>query len=133
MAGKIKGNRISLGQHGEDLAVAYLTRQGYEIVARNWRTRAGELDIVARDGEWLVFVEVRTRRRSGRSQTPSLGTPEESVTLAKQTRLVAMAERYLFEHPWNGRFRIDLIALEIHPNGSVARLNHLQDAVEGIA
>jgi Holliday junction resolvase-like predicted endonuclease len=136
-AGAVRRGR--LGSRGEDLAVAYLARQGYALIARNWRTRAGELDIVAQDGEWLVFVEVRTRRRRGGmdegpvagDSTPTLGAPEESLTRHKQARLATMAETYLFESPWAGPWRIDVVALELWPDGSVARLNHLRDAVEG--
>jgi len=105
--------------------------QGYAIIVRNWRTRSGELDIVARDGDWLVFVEVRTRRTRGGALAPELGTPEESVTPRKQLRLAAMVDAYLFEMPWDGPWRIDVIALELRPDGSVARLNHLRDAVGG--
>jgi len=122
--------RKALGQLGEDYATGYLTRHGCTVLARNWRTRAGELDIVAQDGAWLVFVEVRSRRHSRTHQVPTLGKPEDSVTPAKQARLIAMAEAYLFEHPWDGPWRIDVVALELRPDGSVARLNHLKDAVE---
>ena len=125
--------RRALGQQGEELGAAYLVKLGYDIVARNWRTRSGELDIVARDGEWLVFVEVRARRIGRAASTPTLGRPEESVTPRKQLRLVAMADAYLFEMPWSGPWRIDVIALEIRPDGAVARLNHLRDAVGGAA
>jgi putative endonuclease len=124
--------RRALGQRGEELAAAYLVKLGYDIVVRNWRTRSGELDIVARDGEWLVFVEVRARRIGRAASAPMLGRPEDSVTPRKQLQLVAMADAYLFEMPWNGPWRIDVIALEIRPDGSVARLNHLQDAVGGV-
>ncbi len=123
--------RKLLASQGEECAAAYLTRGGYHVVARNWRTRGGELDIVARDGEWLVFVEVRTRRILGGQPAPALGIPEDSVTPRKQARLVATAEAYLFETPWEGPWRIDVIALEMHSDGSIARLNHIQDAVGG--
>ena len=124
--------RRALGEQGEELAAAYLIKLGYDIVARNWRTRSGELDIVARDGDWLVFVEVRARRIGRDAASPMLGRPEESVTPRKQLQLVAMADAYLFELPWSGPWRIDVIALEIRPDGSVARLNHLRDAVGGV-
>jgi putative endonuclease len=126
---RASARRLSLGRQGEAIAAAYLEGLGCEIVARNWRTRAGELDIVAREGDWLVFVEVRTRRAAGGGRTPTLGTPEESVTPRKQMRLAAMSEAYLFELPWPGAWRIDVIALELWPDGSIARLNHLRDAV----
>jgi putative endonuclease len=125
--------RRALGQQGEELGATYLVKLGYDIVARNWRTRSGELDIVARDGDWLVFVEVRARRIGRTAAAPTLGRPEESVTPRKQLQLVAMADAYLFEMPWSGTWRIDVIALEIRPDGSVARLNHLRDAVGGMA
>jgi putative endonuclease len=126
-----QAQRRSLGRQGEDIAAAYLAGLGYELVARNWRTRAGELDIIARDGDWLVFVEVRARRAAGGGRPPAMGSPEESVTPRKQVRLVAMSEAYLFELPWPGSWRIDVIALELWPDGRVARLNHLRDAVGG--
>lgn len=125
--------RQNLGRRGEEIAAAYLARLGYVIVTRNWRTRTGELDIVARDGEWLVIVEVRARRGAGGSTAPILGRPEDSVTPRKQAQLVALAEAYLFEHPWDGPWRVDVIALELRGDGSVARLNHLKDAVGGIS
>jgi putative endonuclease len=124
-----QAQRRSLGRHGEEIAAAYLTGLGYELIVRNWRTRAGELDIIARDGDWLVFVEVRARRAARGGRPPAMGSPEESVTPRKQMRLVAMSEAYLFELPWPGPWRIDVIALELWPDGNVARLNHLRDAV----
>ncbi|MGQ9768172.1 MAG: YraN family protein, partial [Anaerolineae bacterium] len=107
--------------------------QGYTIIARNWRTRAGELDIIARDGEWLVFVEVRARRAGHKGATPAAGAPEESVTPRKQLQLIAMSQAYLFDLPFDGPVRIDVIALELAPDGSVVRLNHMRDAVGGVA
>lgn len=129
-SGALDARRV-LGKRGEDEAAAYLEQQGYVIVTRNWRTRSGELDIIAREGEWLVFVEVRTRRIGRRAVTPVLGAPEESVTPRKQLQLIAMAEAYLFEMPWEGPWRIDVLALEVYPDDQVARINHLRDAVEG--
>ena len=99
--------------------------RGWQIVARNWRTRRGEIDIVARDGEWLVFVEVRTRRANPKGGDPYLGRPEDSVTPRKQLQLAQMAEAYLFDMPWSGRWRIDVIALELAADGTVARLGAL--------
>jgi putative endonuclease len=125
--------RMALGRRGEELAAVYLAELGYETVARNWRTRRGELDLVARDGEWLVFVEVRARRIERAASAPMLGRPEDSVTPRKQLQLVAMADAYLFQMPWDGPWRIDVIALEIRQDGSVARLNHVRDAVGGTA
>ena len=81
--------RQSLGRHGEELACRELQRRGYDIVARRFRTRFGEIDIVARDGPTLVFVEVKTRR------TAAFGGPTAAVNAAKQRRLVNMARSFL--------------------------------------
>ena len=80
---------ISEGARAEALAAAYLVRQGLAIVARNFRTRAGEIDLVARDGRVLVFVEVRLRRSA------NFGGAVESITATKRARLVAAANAYL--------------------------------------
>ena len=91
------GNRSS----GEDLACDELERRGYAIVTRRYRTKYGELDIVARHGEYLVFVEVKAR------QGGSFGDPEEAVTLQKQQRMVWMATDYLARH------RLDDVAVPL--------------------
>ena len=77
------------GAHAEALAAEYLMRQGLAIVARNFRTRFGEIDLVARDGRMLVFVEVRMRRSA------AYGGAAESITQRKRVRLVAAANGYL--------------------------------------
>jgi putative endonuclease len=115
-----------LGQRGEDVAAAYLREQGYEILARNWRCPAGELDIVAREGGKLAFVEVRTRRGD------RFGSPEESITPAKQVKLVEVAQTYLQEHNLADEdWRIDVVAVEIDRRGGVKRLNLIRNAVWG--
>jgi putative endonuclease len=126
--------RNALGRRGENAAAAYLVAEGYTVIARNWRLppHGGELDIVACDGVWLVFVEVRARRSGADGAGPIAGSPEESVTPAKRARLAHLAEAYLYANPWNGPMRIDVIALEFDANDAVSRLNHLQDAVGGL-
>ena len=81
--------RQQLGLQGEQLACDELERRGYTVVERRYRTRAGELDIVARHRGYLVFVEVKARRDR------SFGDPEEAVTLQKQQKMVWMATDYL--------------------------------------
>jgi putative endonuclease len=116
--------RQRLGRRGEDLAVEHLAGLGYTIVARNWRCPAGELDIVARHGDTLVLLEVRTRR--GRA----FGLPEESITPTKRARLLACGEYLTAELAWAGAVRIDLVAIEIGPADTVQRLELISDAVE---
>ena len=116
---------MRLGQRGEDLAAVHLEERGYVVRERNWRCPAGEVDIVAEDGGCLAFVEVRTRR--GRAY----GTPEESVTPAKQAKLVELAQTYLQEHSWEGDWRIDVVAVEMTSRGKLLRVELTQNAVTG--
>ena len=81
----------AVGKFGEDVAVAHLERAGVRVLARNWRCREGELDIVARDGDVLVFCEVKTRSGT------SFGSPAEAVTSVKGERLRTLAARWLCE------------------------------------
>jgi putative endonuclease len=118
-------DRRGLGRRGEDLAAQHLVARGYQIVVRNWRCEVGELDLVARDGDCLAFVEVRTRR--GRA----LGTPEESVTPAKQARLIDLALAYVQAHDWQGDWRIDVVAVEMDGRGRLLRVDHYENAVTG--
>jgi putative endonuclease len=84
--------RVALGKIGEDLACRELKRRGYAIVARRYRRRSGELDIVARDGPTVVFVEVKTRDGRG------FGGGAEAVTGVKRRRMVQLALEYLMRH-----------------------------------
>jgi len=116
--------RRDLGAFGERLAAAHLEAKGYRIRHRNFRCREGEIDIVAEDDDCLVFVEVRTRRGD------ALGTPVESVTAAKERRLVAVARAYLQEHeglPANQR--IDVVTVELTPQGRLLAVQHIEGAV----
>lgn len=78
-----------LGRWGEEYAQRYLEGKGYQIIARNWRTRDGEIDLIALKEMTLVFIEVKTRRSC------SFGTGEESINLQKQARLAQLAQSYL--------------------------------------
>ena len=118
--------RRKLGDFGEQVALAYLTRQGYALVARQWRCPAGEIDLLMRDRTGLVFVEVRTRRGE------RAGSPEESIGRAKQARLSALAYAYLesIGAPAELVWRIDVVAVEIDRSGRVAQVRHIQNAIE---
>jgi putative endonuclease len=99
--------RQQLGKIGEELAVAELERRGYAIVARRYRTRCGEIDIVAEDAGTLVFVEVKARA------TAEFGTAAEAVTRQKQLKLVAMATDYLARaHIANRPCRFDVVTID---------------------
>lgn len=117
-------SRGEVGAMGEKLAADLLRGRGFEIVETNFRCRQGEIDLIARHGECLVFVEVRTKR--GRS----FGSPEESVTPAKQEKLIALAETYVQSlNRTPSSWRIDVVAVELTENGGVRRLDHIENAV----
>lgn len=116
--------RRALGSRGEALAEAALREKGYRVVARNWRCREGEVDLVARDGADWVFVEVRTRRGE---EGPS---PEESLTRVKQRRLLRLAEAFLQAHGLQEvAWRVDVVAVEFDGGGRLLRLEVLPGAV----
>lgn len=122
----MKDTRRELGKFGERLAADYLRRHGYSIRETNYRCPVGEIDIVANEGECLVFVEVRTRR--GRE----LGLPEESITPAKQAKLVEVAQTYLQERGENATdWHIDVVAVELTPGGRLRRIELIKNAVTG--
>jgi len=99
-------DRTEIGRRGEDAAATYLEHGGYTIVERNWRCKAGEIDIVALDGEALVLVEVKTRR------TISKGTPEEAVSPTKQKRISRCASAYIQKAGLDScEVRFDVIAI----------------------
>ncbi|MGW4254009.1 YraN family protein [Streptomyces californicus] len=106
--------RGALGRYGEDLAARLLTGAGMTVVERNWRCRAGEIDIVARDGDALVFCEVKTRRSGGFEH------PMAAVGPAKADRLRRLAEIWLDRHegPPPGGARIDLVGVIVPRHGA---------------
>jgi putative endonuclease len=108
------------------LARGLLEREGLTVRTVNYRCAAGEIDIIAEDGDCLVFVEVKTRRGAG------FGPPEEAITPAKARRLRAAGEVFLAglaELPAN--WRVDLVAVEMARDGRLLRLEHIENVVEG--
>ena len=115
--------RVAFGKIGEDLACRELERRGYAILARRYRRRSGELDIVARDGATIVFVEVKAR--GGRA----FGEAAESVTAIKRRRIVHLALDYLVHHRLTGRpCRFDVVG--IHREGDRVRVEVYQNAFD---
>lgn len=115
-------DRSEVARRGEDAAAAFLERVGMVVDDRNWRTSAGEIDIVARDGDTLVFVEVKTRR------SERAGTAEDAVSPAKQHRIVRVARVYLASHPEAPEaMRFDVVAIRVLA-ADRALLRHYRDA-----
>ena len=118
--------RPRLGALGEQLAAEHLIRRGFEIVDRNYRTRWGELDIVAFDGRTLAFCEVKTRRAS-----PSSGNPLDAVRSIKRAQVRKMAGRWLVERtnrPRADTLRFDAIGVTVDRAGRLLTLEHLEGA-----
>jgi putative endonuclease len=114
----------SFGKTGEEIARDYLERQGYQILDTNFRTRFGEIDIVAREGDIFVFVEVKARRGI------SFGLPEEAVTFRKQNKIIRMGLWYLREkHMEEVSWRIDVISI-IMPLNREPKIKLIKNAVE---
>lgn len=118
------GDRTALGQRGEQLAMEYLRTQGMTVLDRNWRPRGqgvrGELDLVARDGDDLVIVEVKTRR------SIAYGTAVEAVTTRKMRALRSLALAWLeFRSVHAPRLRFDVVAVTIPPVGQPV-IEHLR-------
>jgi putative endonuclease len=110
-----KSQHCALGKTGEDLACDELRRRGYAILDRRYRTRSGELDIVARDGGVLVFVEVKTRASS------RYGAPSDALTPAKCRQVAAMAADYLVRRrPRAHGCRFDVVAVTFDDTGRPA-------------
>jgi len=114
--------RRDLGKFGEDTASAFLRSKGFTIVERNFRQRVGELDIVARQGDDLVFVEVRT------TSSDRYGLPQESITPAKVKKLRQLAQSYLLSRSVSSEqnIRFDVVAI-LRVNGQVD-INHIENA-----
>ena len=115
------GKHNETGARGEHLAEESLLALGYRILQRNWRTAHKEVDLIALDGELLVFFEIKTR--SGLR----FGYPEEAVSPAKQAHIRAAAEVFLELYPQYRTVRFDVISILLR-NGDIEEIRHLKDA-----
>lgn len=111
-----------IGKWGEDAVAAYLAERGYEIIARNARTPYGEIDIIAKQAEITIFVEVKTRTSN------KMGLPEDSVNLRKQAHMLACAEHYSAENEIN-HWQIDVVAVEGKAE-SEPKITHFENAIQ---
>lgn len=118
--------RRQLGDLGERLAAEYLEGLGHRVVATNVRRREGEIDLITVEGDTLIFVEVKLRR------TATFGGAISALSAAKQQRMAALAEAYCAEHPeLPQQARVDLVAIDLGPDGEPPRVEHVRSAVEG--
>lgn len=114
----------SLGRWGEALAAGYLEQKGYTIVDSNVRTPFGEIDLVMRQGDSTVFVEVKTR------SSQAFGFPEEAITERKRVHLIESSQYYLQAHPnLEGDWRIDVIAIQKLSHTEQPAVVHFENAI----
>jgi len=111
-----------LGNRGEDLAFEFLKNQGLEIIARNYRNKIGEIDIICREADIFVFIEVKTKMGN------QLGSPEEMVGYRKQKKLKEITQMYFMENEIEPNYRIDVIAVDF--SHIPPKINWLKSAVE---
>jgi putative endonuclease len=117
-------NRQEIGKLGEKLAQKFLKKRGYHIYETNFHCRVGEIDIVAKKRDYLVFVEVRTKSNL------NFGPPEESITEGKKKRLVSSALHYInTHHDLPSLWRIDVVAVEIDAKGKSKRIELIENAI----
>ena len=117
-------NRQEVGKLGEKLAKKFLKKRGYHIRETNFRCREGEIDIIAQQKDYLVFIEVRTKSNL------DFGTPEESITRNKKEKLIASALTYVQTHQnLPSLWRIDVIAIEIDQKGKAKRIELIENAI----
>ena len=114
-------SRINLGNRGEELAATFLKQKGFQIISRNYRQKTGEVDIIAKDGNTLVFIEVKTR------SSLLFGQPFEAVTERKQTQLNRIALDYMTRNKiTNQAARFDVVSILIEKNKK-PEIEHLQN------
>jgi putative endonuclease len=113
-------DKIKKGNKGEKLAAEFLQKKGFEVVARNYRFRRAEIDLIVRRDNWIIFVEVKTRSSS------SYGEPEEFVDDHKTRNVFDAAEEYIYSTDWHGHIRFDIISVKL---GHEIEIEHFEDAI----
>ena len=115
----MKGNNLEKGKKGESIAEKFLIEKGFIILEKNWRFKHYEIDLIAKEGNTTVFIEVKTRNDT------SLGFPEEAISKGKIKSVLAGAEEYLYKHP-NLDIRFDVISILL--NTTPPDIFHIRDA-----
>ena len=122
----------TIGKEGEEIAKKYLENKGYRIIECNYRTKRAEIDIITRlrqgfcgrSKDIIVFVEVRTKHHE------QFGSPEETITYQKRTRLKRNAAAYIHRKRYYGPYRIDAVCLVIDENTGLERIDHYESIIE---
>ena len=119
----MKKYNLQTGKLGEEVAKNYLEKRGYKILEQNYKTKYAEIDLVCRQGNELVVVEVRTKKGE------DFGSPEESLNRSKMQKLRLNTESYVFRKKWQGPYRVDAICIVLKQDNVVERLNYYQNIV----
>lgn len=115
-----KDSKISIGKQGEELAAAFLVNKGFIVVAKNYRHKKAEVDLIVRKDDFLVFVEVKTRSSS------AFGEPEAFVDGKKARMIFSAAEEFIFANHWHGHVRFDVVSVKL---GRETEIEHFEDAI----
>lgn len=114
-------NKLQLGKFGEQIAGQYLIKKGYQIIARNYSTRGGEIDLICQKDKVIHFIEVKTRTNQ------KFGWPEEAVTDEKLEKIIMTSEKYCQEYNLNFEWQIDIISILINQTTRIAELRHIKN------
>jgi putative endonuclease len=112
--------KIETGSKGENLAAEFLIGKGFEVVARNFRFNRGEIDLIMKRNDWLIFVEVKTRTST------RFAEPEDFVNDFKARKIYEAAEEYIFRNDWQGHVRFDVVSVKLSETPEIV---HFEDAI----
>lgn len=113
-------DKIKKGKEAEDLAADFLMAKGFEIIARNYRHKHSEIDLIVKKNNWLIFVEVKMR------SSDAYGYPEDFVDYKKAKNIVTGAEEYTYQQDWQGNVRFDIVS--IREQRGKREIVHIEDA-----
>ncbi len=116
--------RLNIGKVGENLAVKYLEAKGINVIGRNYYTRYGEIDLIAQQGDEILFIEVKTRTSN------DYGYPEEAVNKKKVMHLVKAINEYVMEKQIRNFWRIDAISIELNLSSKIAKIRWFMNISE---
>jgi putative endonuclease len=113
-------DKQSIGKQGEEMAARFLEAQGFQVVARNYRYKHAEIDLIVKKDDWLIFVEVKTRSSS------DYGEPESFVDYKKGRKIMEAAEEYIFSNNWHGHIRFDIVSVKLT---NPPEIRHFEDGI----
>ena len=113
-------DKNKIGKQGEDQATDFLENRGFTVMARNYRYKHAEIDLIVQKDNWLIFVEVKTR------SSDAFGEPETFVDYKKGRKIMEAAEEYIHTNDWHGHIRFDIISVKL---GSDPEIRHFEDAI----